>query len=68
VKRPRLARAVQARLADLRLGRREAIDSARNAIVVRNMLDRFILPILVVLIVLYTAVLAWANRRDPPKS
>jgi hypothetical protein len=32
------------------------------------MLDRLILLILFGLIVLYTAVLAWLNWRDPPKS
>jgi hypothetical protein len=32
------------------------------------MLDRVILLILFALIVLFTAVLAWVNRRDPPNS
>jgi hypothetical protein len=59
---------VQVKLTVLSLARGAAIDSARKAIVVRTMLDRIILPILFGLIVLYTAVLAWINRRDPPTS
>jgi hypothetical protein len=30
------------------------------------MLDRYILPILFGLIVIFTAVMAWRNGRDPP--
>lgn len=31
------------------------------------MIDRYILIILFVLIVLYTAAMAWVNGRDPPE-
>jgi hypothetical protein len=43
------------------------LDSIAEVIALAPMLDRFMLPILFGLIVLYTAVMAWANGRNRPE-
>jgi hypothetical protein len=44
-----------------------SLDKAPESCVVAEMVDRFILLILFGLIVVYTAVMVWANGRNPPE-
>jgi hypothetical protein len=58
-------------LADARSVRRSGpappLDKVAQAIVVKPMLDRFILWILLALIILFTVVMGWINWRKPPQ-